>query len=950
MPIDDKGVIKPITEWGNIDIAFKNVADAIKKAVHELSAKTLPPPGGDQTLPYIDHLEGRIFGRDAIAQQLIDRLRTARQPVVIKGFGGIGKSTVAQLIRSRCKEQQLFNFIVWIDLRMYSSSAKGDDLLHRVFEEIVRNTNLNLTYEPAIDDQIEAVTNQLLNSNSRHLLIFDNYESILHAETSTQATKLAKFINAISKKIAVLITTRETLNVTRPIVRELERLDSKASYSLISQRSEDLGFKLPDQRISTIIEMCHGIPKVIEAVISLCESLPVEEIRQQLAKVNIPLEQSDEVYGYLFQQSWSKLTDTEKKTLLAMVFFTGHAVYNALKETAGINDSDFSSCVQRLRAMSLLATPDRPDGKVYSIHPLTQNLCEAALKQDLEFESGASERFVKFYLAYCKDNYEKNPELVEIEINNLMAAMRCAAGKGLWELLIEYRIPANQFLWKAGYWRQRAEADKLILEACFKLEKLELAAYVLVQDLGFTYLRFEDLDNADRYVRQGLELFQKNNVQSGIALATRHLGKVALLKGEYEQPGKSWEYYFNESEQLYLQSLNIRESFEESYPTQKVSIADLKLDFGRLYWLWGRKCTRGGQMQQGMDLYIRAINVSEKAMSLSAQCGYEEDKHRGIAKAWGNIGNARKEKGRFYRSHNQPAEAVLEIEKAEQAYNESLRIADQIHKVDEIAHAKWGLGEIYEFYAEEFPLKAKDLLEKALDYAKRSHELYSRMATPYDQNVTEKLRDRIAKKLIKESSVEIQAKIVDFYPDRNSIPPFIELLNSCRQELKILGVTFSVIIHNHQNSFKDILDNGINVELLMMSPIDMRGRELPWVDEIGKVYNFDGFSDLLRANIKAIKSWRNQLEVSNRQNLKIKFYPTLPTTTMLIIDKQSEEGFLKLESLLFKFPPLSRPSYILKNKQSPDLFKCLVGMFDKLWNIGIDIDDRVFSRFLSLPK
>lgn len=959
VPTDEKGVIKPITEWGNPDSAFENVADAIKKAVDELSARrrrTPPSPINEPTPRSIDHPEDRIFGRDAIAQQLIKKLRTARQPVVIKGFGGIGKSTVAELVSLRCTEQRLFDNIIQIDLRRYPSSAAGDDLLHEVFDIIVpkSNPNSNPTYEVDIDKKIETVIDLLLKNDRRYLLIFDNYESILHMEGNIQinvATKLAKFVNAVSKNVAILITSREDPNLDRQLVRELEPLNTDASRLFISQRLEDLDFKRTDQQISTIIEMSYGIPKVIKAVISLCKLQSVERVRQKLTKVNIPFEQSDKIYGDLFRESWNSLDDSAKKTLLAMVLFTGHASYNALKETAGIvDDQDFFNSVRKLDSMSLLDVRNRPDDTVYSIHPLTQNLCEAALKQDSEFESGASERFVKFYLAYCKDNYEKNPELVEREINNLMAAMRCAAGKGLWELLIEYRMPANQFLWKAGYWRQRAEADKLILEACFKLEKLELAAYVLVQDLGFTYLRFEDLDNADRYVRRGLEIFQKNNVQSGIALATRHLGKVALLKGEYEQPGKSWEYYFNESEQLYLQSLKIRESFEKSDPTQKVSIADLKLDFGRLYWLWGRKCTREGQMRQGMDLYIRAINVSEEAMSLFAQCGHEEDKHRGIAKAWGNIGNARKEKGRFYRSHNQPAEAVLEIEKAEQAYNESLRIADQIHKVDEIAHAQWGLGEIYEFYAEEFPLKAKDRLEKALDYAKQSHELYSRMATPYDQNVTEKLCDRIAKKLTKESSVEIQAKIVDFYPNRNSIPPFIELLNSCRQELKILGVTFSVIIHNHQNSFKDILHKGINVELLMMSPIDMRGHELPWVDEIGKVYNFDGFSDLLRANIKAIKSWRNQLEVSTRQNLKIKFYPTLPTTTMLIIDKQSEEGFIKLESLLFKFPPLSRPSYILKNKQSPDLFKCLVEMFEKLWNIGIDIDDRVFSRFLSQPK
>ena len=555
----------------------------------------------------------------------------------------------------------------------------------------------------------------------------------------------------------MLITTRKVPNLNTFIDRKLEGLNSDAARRVAYKKARDLGVKLHSSMVKEILGLTHGIPKLIEIAVSLSKSLSIEAVRDQLTKAKMPFDQSDKVFGYLFDQSWNELSRKEKRTLLAMAFFTEYATDNALKNIACMKDREFHEAVQKLHAMSLIDARDRSDGtKVYSIHPLVQKLCEAQLDQDAEFEQSTSEHFVNYWLRFLKENFGNAPTLVEREIKNLLSAIRLAKNKSFWELLVEFRTPINRFLWKSGYWRYRADVDHYILEACFKLENIELAASVLVEDLGFTYLRFEDLVEAERHVIRGLELFKTNKNQPGIALAIRHLGKLALLRGEYEQlkPGRTWESYFQESQQYYSDSLIIRSSRIESDAQRAIHVADLKLDFGRLFWLWGRKhWQRGGQlngcivMQKTVGYYDQAVSVSYEAISIFEKLENEEESNRGVAKAWGNIGNVHKERGRLYIDLDRVGEAKSEFKRAENAFKKSLMVAEKIQKADEVAHANWGLGELFEIYANESPLMRKDYLRKALQYASRSHDIYNRMETPYDEMITGNLYNRVLQKL-----------------------------------------------------------------------------------------------------------------------------------------------------------------------------------------------------------
>jgi len=323
-------------------------------------------------------------------------------------------------------------------------------------------------------------------------------------------------------------------------------------------------------------------------------------------------------------------------------------------------------------------------------------------------------------------------------------------------------------MWLAGYWQERIKFNHSIIKACHQEKNALLEAKILVEDLGFTYLRLEDLENAEEYILKGLNLYQAMGNAKGIALAKRHLGKSALLKAEYEliEQDRHWQEYFEQAEALYTLSLSLLNELNGKSQNEELSLADLELDFGRLYWLWGRKSERDSKkkyaisMRKSSDLYEKSIEASERGLKL-----FNNHKNsRGQSKALGNLGNVHKQIGLSYLASSKKDDAWAEFKNARGCYEQSLEIAQEIKKVDEIAHAKWGLAEIYELYVNEWEMMNK--IDLALEFARDSNTLYRRMVTPDDIRVTQALVDRIRSKQNENSSLAEQ--LVDVRPSKRS--------------------------------------------------------------------------------------------------------------------------------------------------------------------------------------
>lgn len=178
-----------------------------------------------------------------------------------------------------------------------------------------------------------------------------------------------------------------------------------------------------------------------------------------------------------------------------------------------------------------------------------------------------------------------------------------------------------------------------------------------------------------------------------------------------------------------------------------------------------------------------------------------------------------------------------------------------------------------------------------------------------------------------------------FCKNRSEIPPFKNMLNKGREEIAIMGLQLGRIKYDFLTYLEECAKRGCEIKLLMMSPKDKNGKTLPWVDEVGLTHCFPVLKQDLRHGIFCLKGWLDRLSTGSQilSKIKIKLYPNIPTVSVLFIDKDTNDGFIKIESLIVGFPPSERPSFIIDRKGCPKLYEKMLSSFNKLWENGIDI-------------
>ena len=715
----------------------------------------------------------RFIGRKSECNGFLDLLVRSTAPVIIaSGFGGIGKSALAAQVAYRCLTlgREYFEFIIWVDLRKYneSQSVTLDHVLNMILMTLDPDRRI-----PAVSEleQKKQLVTQLL-ALHRSLLLLDNYESVL--ESVYQDDEIGRFIKSLPMDtpqgicIRILVTTRIVSSGLKNLRGSvglqdvpLTELPQKESVEFMKDVSAGRRIKLSDEQYLIVATRWRGLPKYMQVAIDQLAVIPFGEWEKITEIVPDDWEQ-DRVFGDLFGVSWNRILSNDAKYLLmAMTYFVGDASFDAVLIITGLPRPQLMRALEETSPAYL----ERGVGDLYGIHPLTHLACRKFLRsgENAEFHHTAGRRFVEYYLEIAEGcNGADGTEVLLREVRNIVAAAQLAGELREWNLLVRFRPAMFNSLRIRGFWDEERQVCELARTASIELRDFRSLAHCLVDDLAWIYLRLEQMDQAEQYAREGLGYFEELGDRSGIAQAWRQLGKAALLRGEYDSSadgGRTSQKYFEESDRAYHQSLRYREDLQRDAIDQRERIADMKLDFGRLYWLRGRKyeilareeaSASRAILDKALSLYEQAKTVSQEALDSFI----EVESTRGIAKALGNIGNAVKEKARFLERSGQVDEAESLMREAQQNYNESLKNAEIIQRKDEIAHAYWGLAEVLEFLSGRKGLSFEDrreVLSKAFSFAQKSHDLYASLGGPFDQRTTRALAKKLESELIASS-------------------------------------------------------------------------------------------------------------------------------------------------------------------------------------------------------
>lgn len=502
-----------------------------------------------------------ILGRESELDELTRLLKDARL-VTITGPGGIGKSSIAQVLASGYQKRgERVSYIPLVGL---------DSPEHILFA-LASALKLDIPSDADFLEQILAFL-----QSKKILLVLDNFEHLLDG-----ATVLNTIITA-ALNTKLLITSREQLGLPGEQVFPLQGLrypsgtsdvgnwDQYPATSLFVLRARLL---IPDfkpmnpEDVVKICQLTEGLPLAIEMAASWAASLSLPEIASELERDMDILTHTSRLrtssrhanMRSVFDSSWRILSETEREQFSSLCVFRGGFVRQSAEALCGVNKENLASLVHR----SMLKF-DYDSGR-YSIHTLLQMYGEDRLKSSSRYgkiQRLHADYFIKLAGGFATHLHGKEQKewfnSLEVEQDNIRAALSFLLSNA------EESVSAVSLIIDlCWYWRIHSQVRDALgwLETGLQvgIDSIPLKAALHFHAGHFGWMQ-GDYDLALSHQQESFRLWKSLDVDGirGQAYSLHSLGMIAILKEDYvsaekefvaslslfEQAGDSWGVAF----------------------------------------------------------------------------------------------------------------------------------------------------------------------------------------------------------------------------------------------------------------------------------------------------------------------------------------------------------------------------------------------------------------------
>ncbi len=514
---------------------------------------------------------GEFIGREAELKRVLEWIENSRWPLAtIEGMGGIGKTSLAIEVAHRCLPgQELaiaepFDGVVWTSAR---DQADFDLHLDQVLDTIVHVLDYPYLTQLQPEEKVKAVDKLL--RGQRILVIVDNFETITDMA-------LVKFLEQVPEPSLALITSRYK-QLRRVWDIPLYGLRNRETLTLIRRHSHRIGLKVvagaDDDTLRRLAAATGNNPKAVELALGLIKQkgLPFNTLVDELYQASAMVE---EVFDYIFAEAWRLMDPTTQQVMLAMPLFVTTAGRDALSKVSGVADFDFHKAIEQLVGMSLLEASEALDlsQQRYQMHPLTQAFARHMLGVDISLnlnhkrgEIGPDKiaplkhNFYKYFAGWSQEKAgrsfwgflagdEKKHREVYLELPNLLLSLDWAYGCESWVDVLVLAKAIVHPIYYTGQLDKRLKCSQYGLMAARKLEAAEDEMWFTIHGLGSIYLLRGDYQNADKYLKQGIDLARSHNFPDGVALGQTYLGYMALQQGDLAEAQKQVDMALHNAE------------------------------------------------------------------------------------------------------------------------------------------------------------------------------------------------------------------------------------------------------------------------------------------------------------------------------------------------------------------------------------------------------------------
>lgn len=589
--------------------------NAETEALHKLIMRGDYKPGNNtpgQSLARTRHnLPVQItpfIGREQELIRIAERLESAdRRLITILGPGGIGKSRLA--LNAAANQLGTFEDGVYF---VPMAPVESPDLIASTIAQ-----SISLHFSGKQDEESQLL--QYL-ANKEMLLVMDNLEHLL------KGTVLFRRILEVAPRTALLVTSREQLNLQAETVIEIGGLDYPATINgtlpnscsleqitqypavkLFVERAAAIreNFSLTTDSAASVVEICNlvgGLPLAIELAAVQVLDFSCEEIARTIRANldflsadmhDVPLAHSS--IRAVFNYSWDMLLDAERGVLRRLCVFRGGWDGDSAERVAGAS----RVLLRSLAGKSLIRRTEQSSGVRYDIHEVLRQYSGEQLDLVPDEKVFVQERHAAYFLelAEAAEPNMRGPQQemwlhrLDVEHSNLQAAIRWASeaghreiglrlGGALWQFWVMHAHYATGRALLSGLELERYEATPAWAKALFGAGRLALQqgdhvstqAYMeqsiaLYKELGDdAAVRQVMIERARAFIRQG-NYSRGEELAGEVLQLAREANDLPVITGALTHLGHTAANRgdFARSRQLYTECLKLYRTMEDRW-------------------------------------------------------------------------------------------------------------------------------------------------------------------------------------------------------------------------------------------------------------------------------------------------------------------------------------------------------------------------------------------------